>query len=100
MAEDAYSLDTDGLQATIDELIHCYATLRDVATQLERRVRELHLAWDGQAADAHRLAKSSWDRGFAEMREALERMRRAGAAAHRNYTSAAATNHEMWGQVR
>jgi WXG100 family type VII secretion target len=100
MREDAYSLDTDGLDSMIDELARSHAILSELATHLESRIRELHCGWEGQAADAHALAQSAWDQGFAEMREALDRMRLAADTAHRNYTAAATANHQMWARVR
>ncbi len=100
MREDAYSLDVDDLATVIDDLARCHTALSELAVDLERRISELHLAWDGQAAQAHRRAQASWDQGFREMRHALARMRQAADTAHSNYTSAAAANHQLWEQVR
>ena len=100
MREDAYSLDADDLAAVIDDLARGHAALSELAVDLERRISELHLTWDGEAAGAHRLAQDAWARGFGEMRDALARMRQAADTAHHNYTSAAAVNHQLWEQVR
>ena len=100
MREDAYSLDLDELYEVIHDLARGHATLCELAAALERRIDELHLTWDGQAAEAHRQAQAAWDQGFGSMRDALARMRQAADTAHRNYTSAATTNHQMWEQVR
>jgi WXG100 family type VII secretion target len=100
MREDAYSLDVDDLAAVIDDLARAHATLSELAAVLERRIGELHLTWDGQAALAHRSAQTAWDQGFREMRDALARMRQAGNTAHHNYTSAAAVNLQLWERVR
>lgn len=100
MREDAYSLDVDDLATVIDDLDRGHTALNELATDLQRRIDELHLSWEGQTAQAHRLAQAEWSQGFQEMRDALARMRRAADTAHRNYTSAAAVNHQLWEQVR
>jgi WXG100 family type VII secretion target len=100
MREDAYSLDADDLARVIDDLARGHAALSALAVDLERRISELHDTWDGESAGAHRLAQAAWSQGFSEMRDALARMRQASDAAHRNYTSAAAVNRELWEQVR
>jgi WXG100 family type VII secretion target len=100
MREDAYSLDADDLAATVDDLARAHAALHELAIDLERRIGELHLTWEGQAAEAHRLAHAVWDQDFAEMRDALDRMRHAADTAHRNYTSAATANRQLWESVR
>ena len=100
MREDAYSLDVDDLARVIIDLARGHRALSELAAALERRIDELHLSWEGQAAEAHRLAQAAWNQGFHERREALARMRQAADTAHRNYTSAAAVNHQLWEQVR
>ena len=54
------------------------------------------MTWTGQAAAAHAEAHDHWARGEATMREALARLRAAGATAHRNYTDAMSANVGMW----
>ena len=100
MRQDAYSLDADDLYEAIHDLARGHGALCQLAVALEARIDELHLSWEGQAADAHRIAQDVWGQGFAEMRDALARMRQAADTAHRNYTSAAAVNRQMWEQVR
>ena len=100
MREDAFSLDVEALAAMVTDLGRGHAAMTALAADLQRRIDELHLSWEGQAADAHRLAQAAWNQGFHEMREALARMRQAADTAHRNYTSAAAVNHQLWEQVR
>ena len=100
MREDAYSLDVDDLARVIVDLTRGHTALSELAADLQRRIDELHLSWEGQAAHAHHLAQAAWNQGFQEMRDALARMREAADTAHRNYTSAAAVNHQLWEQVR
>lgn len=97
--EDVFEVDPEALTHATDEMAACHARLSDLAAELERRITALHLSWDGEAAQAHHEAQAEWDRGFREMRDALDQMRAVGRAAHSNYTSAAATNLRMWEQV-
>jgi uncharacterized protein YukE len=64
--------------------------------EIDALVRDLHMTWTGQAAAAHAEAHDQWARGEATMREALTRLRAAGATAHRNYTGAMSANAAMW----
>ena len=77
MREDVYAVDADDLASLVDDLARSHAALADLATDLDRRIADLHCSWDGQAATAHTVAQASWDEGFAGMREALTRMRQA-----------------------
>jgi len=64
--------------------------------EIDALVTDLHATWTGQGAAAHAEAHQHWVRGEAMMREALARLRAAGATAHRNYTGAVATNLGIW----
>ncbi len=100
MTEDVFEVDVDELLHVVDRMATCEAALHELATDLERQVRELHVTWQGDAARAHDQAQAVWDRGFHEMRLSLRQMRGAADTAHGNYTSAADTNLRMWEQVR
>jgi len=100
MTEDVFEVDVDELLHVIDRMAACEAGLRALATDLDRQIRELHVTWQGEAAQAHDQAQEAWATGFLDMREALGRMREAAHIAHGNYTSAADTNLRMWQQVR
>ena len=100
MREDAYSVDVDDLAGLIADLARGHEALRELAVGLERGLRQLHLTWQGEAAEAHRVAQAAWNEGFREMRDALSRMRQVADTAHRNYTTAAETNQQLWEQVR
>jgi len=99
MTEDAFEVDIDELLHLIDRMAACEAALSDLAADLERQIRELHLTWQGEAAHAHDEAQAAWDHGFRDMRAALQQMRAAAHTAHDNYTSAADTNLRLWEQV-
>ena len=99
-AERPFAVDLDELVRLVGEMTACQARLHDVAEALTRQVRVLHGSWAGEAAAAHEVAQRVWDAGFGEMREALATMRAAADVAHDHYAGAAATNVEMWGQLR
>ena len=99
MTDDVFEVDADELLHVVDRMAACEAGMRDLAADLERRIDALHLTWQGEAAAAHVLAQATWDRGFADMRDALRQMRAAAHTAHGNYTAAADTNLRMWEQV-
>ena len=99
-ADRPFAVDLDELVRVVGEMTACQARLHDVAEALTRQVRVLHGSWAGEAAAAHEVAQRVWDAGFGEMREALATMRAAADAAAGHYAGAAATNVEMWGQLR
>jgi WXG100 family type VII secretion target len=100
MTDDAFEVDVDELLHVVDRMAACEGAFSDLAADLERRIRELHVTWQGDAAEAHQQAQAAWDHGFRDMRDALGRMRGAAHTAHGNYTAAADTNLRMWEQVR
>ena len=99
MREDVYAVDADELASLVDDLARSHVALADLATDLDGQITDLHSSWSGSAADAHAIAQSTWDDGFAGMGEALTRMRQAADTAHRNYTSAASANLRMWAEL-
>lgn len=92
-----YTADLEAIQAHVDHAQAFVDHLEEALGHLEKVVADLHLTWTGQAADAHRLAHREWVAGARDMTEGLAAMVAAARLAHGNYSSAAATNHEMWG---
>jgi len=85
---------------TIDEMQRCEQALELLTREVERETARLHDLWDGDAADAQRLAQAEWQRGLAEMRTALTACRMSARQAHANYVEAATVNARMWVQTR
>ena len=81
MGEDVYAVDADDLAALVDDLARGHAALTELAADLARRIAGLHDCWAGTAADAHATAQA-----------------RAGTL--NTILAAAATNLQMWEQVR
>lgn len=96
---DEFVVDADQLARTVDEIAACGEVLHQIATELAARSDSLHLSWEGTAAGAHHEAQTEWQRGFRDMRDALDQIRAAARTACANYTSAAGTNVRMWRQV-
>ena len=96
---DAFAVDLNRLADTIEDLERVEEEMAELATRLTKRSTDLHLTWHGRAADAHVAAHGRWDARFAQLRDALDRMRAAAAVARDNYTAAADGNVRMWQQV-
>ncbi len=96
---DGYVADLDRLVEVTDRMATAHADLHRLADHLDDRNRALHLTWQGEAAEAHRVAQLHWDAGFSQMRDALARMRRAATTAHDNYAATADGNLSLWRQV-
>jgi len=95
----AFHVDLDLLAESVGELARGGEALESVLLDVARRVDELHLTWQGDAAVAQRAAQQQWATGAREMREGLAAMRRAAAEAHAAYEAAVEANLQMWGQV-
>ncbi|OBF87924.1 hypothetical protein A5791_18520 [Mycobacterium sp. 852002-51163_SCH5372311] len=63
---------------------------------VERKVKSLHIDWQGETAAAHLEAQRRWTAGAQEMHTAVGQLRAILTAAHSNYGSAAAANTAMW----
>ncbi|MEJ7832033.1 MAG: WXG100 family type VII secretion target [Nocardioides sp.] len=97
---DAFSVDLDAVQATVEGLGRCADELDALLERLCVRMTALRGTWSGLAAVGQLEAQVAWERGFVEMREALRQMRMAGQVAHDNYAGAVDVNLTMWEQVR
>ena len=95
-----FSIDSDELDATIDEMQRCEEALELLTREVELETARLHGFWHGDAAEAQRLAHAEWQRGLAEMRAALTAYRMSARRAHANYVEAATVNARMWTQTR
>jgi WXG100 family type VII secretion target len=89
---DAFSVDPDALSHAVQRMTEFVQHTDSVVAEIDSLVKQLHHTWSGQAAAAHAEAHRHWSHGEATMREALARLKTAGAAAHHNYTGAMATN--------
>lgn len=89
-------MDPHALADAVRRMTEFQRYAEDMLDQIDSLVTDLHGGWTGRGAAAHAEAHRHWARGEAMMREALARLRAAGATAHRNYTGAMSTNLAMW----
>jgi WXG100 family type VII secretion target len=66
--------------------------------EVEQAVAGLHGSWSGDAAEQQQQAHALWEKGTAEMTEALRQLRSDVETAHRNYDRAFAAGVAMWGE--
>lgn len=94
-----YEVDLDALLGLVDRMAACEEDLHEAAGRVRGRVADLHVTWDGAAAEAHAAAQREWERGLDAMRDGLAAMRAAATIAHDSYSAAATTNTRMWQAV-
>ena len=93
---DAFRVDPEALADAVQRMAEFQRYAESMLSEIDSLVSNLHATWSGEAAAAHAEAHQHWARGEAMMREALGRLRTAGATAHGNYTGAMSTNLAMW----
>ena len=95
MAE-AFQVDPDALADAVERMAEFQRYAESMLSEIDSLVSNLHTTWTGEGAAAHAEAHRHWAIGEAMMREALARLKAAGATAHRNYVGAMAKNLGMW----
>ena len=93
---DTFSIDPDALADVVQRMGEYVRHTECIVAEIDSLVTHLHQGWSGQAATAHAEAHRHWSQGETTMREALNKLKTAGDAAHHNYTQAMATNSAMW----
>ncbi|WP_204079627.1 WXG100 family type VII secretion target [Mycobacterium riyadhense] len=91
-----FRVDPEALADAVAQMAEFGRYAESLLTEIDSLVSNLHTTWSGEAAAAHAEAHRHWTAGEAMMREALARLRAAGATAHANYTGAMSTNLSMW----
>ncbi|OBJ48181.1 WXG100 family type VII secretion target [Mycobacterium sp. 1423905.2] len=95
MAE-AFRVEPQALADAVEQMGEFQRHAESVLSEIDCLMTDLHCSWSGRAAAAHAEAHRHWAAGEAMMREALARLRAAGAGAHANYATAMSTNLSMW----
>ena len=90
-----YRVDLEELLAFVERLQAFEQQAEGIAARVERQVADLHTAWLGSGADAHRARHDEWMAAATQMREAGVQLKAAARHAHRNYTDAAQSNLDM-----
>jgi len=91
-----FSVDPEALADALERMQGLQKLSRSLLDEIDRTVRDLHITWQGEAADAHTQAHKKWTHGFEQMDHAVNALHRTGTGAHTNYTQAAAANKAMW----
>jgi len=99
-AVDAFAADPVRLRAVLDHMDATEKALERITNHLEQQMAKLDGSWDGETAEAQRLAHAEWEKGLTAMRHALVLIREGGDAAHYNYTEAVQANLEMWESIQ
>jgi WXG100 family type VII secretion target len=92
----AFTVDLPGLLELIDQMEQFDKKVSETCHEVEQSVAALHVSWEGAAAEEQRQAHALWEKGTAEMTEALRQLRSDVATAHRNYDRAFAAGKAMW----
>lgn len=92
----AFHVDLAALQSAADLLEKFDKSTEQFLADVEQRVANLHIDWQGETAAAHLEAQKRWTAGAEEMRTAVGQLRAILNTAHSNYRSAAAANTAMW----
>jgi WXG100 family type VII secretion target len=90
------AVDVDALAELIDRLAAFEAQLVRTRAEVDARVQALHVTWSGDSAAAQASAHERWQRGAAQVHEALADLRAIVCEARANYASALAANRRMW----
>jgi WXG100 family type VII secretion target len=89
-------VDLDQLAAAVQRMERFQEHLVRTHDEVERRVRDMHIAWTGEAAAAQSVAQQHWTAASHEVQDALAALRSIASTAHANYTAAASANQRMW----
>ena len=91
-----YQVDQEELQGLIDKAARIEKTITDRLAEINRRIGDMHVGWDGEAAAAHKVAHGAWMKAALDMRDALGNMHAESGKAHRNYTGVVDHHKRMW----
>ena len=91
-----YTVDTDELATWADDLNSFDGKCERVLSEVDELVAELHLHWEGEAADAQRDNHQRWVKDLEAMREAVAEIKKRAKSAHTNYQTIVTTNQRMW----
>jgi WXG100 family type VII secretion target len=91
-----FRVDPEALADAVQRMAEFGRYAERMVAEIDSVVAHLHATWTGEGAAAHAEAHRRWTHGETMMREALARLKSAGATAHANYTGAMATNLAMW----
>lgn len=89
-------VDLDQLAEAVGRMERFQQHLVRTHDEVERRVRDMHVVWTGEAAVAQSVAQQHWAAASHDLQDALAALRSIASTAHTNYAAAAAANQRMW----
>lgn len=92
----SFAVDTELLLDLVERMSTCQARFEELDDEVDARMKRLHAAWQGSAADLHAEAHRRWVSGSRQMTEALTTLRNIARTADANYNAAVSANRRMW----
>lgn len=80
----------------LDDTLRASSAIVEALEEADAAADRLRSAWEGDASDAHVVARDDWRDEARRMVDALGEMRRALQGAHAHYSAAASVNSSMW----
>jgi len=94
-----YQVDPEELQGLIHKAARIEKTMTDRLAEIDKRIGDMHLGWDGEAAAAHKIAHDAWMKAARDMQTALGNMHAESGKADRIYTGVVDHHKAMWPQT-
>ncbi|MEU9806600.1 WXG100 family type VII secretion target [Mycobacterium sp. NPDC050853] len=91
-----FHVEPDKLMTVVTLLTTFEKAAEAFIADVDKRVHDMHIEFEGATAAAHLEAHQKWAKGAAEMREAVAVLNKVVTGAHGNYTAAISTNTKMW----
>ncbi|MBD0862470.1 WXG100 family type VII secretion target [Gordonia sp. zg691] len=95
-SEGSYRIEFPEVAGFVDDLTRFARNVDDRMRALELRITDLHLAWTGEGANAHRSAHGQWREGATEIRDAIIDIRRAADHSHNAFRDLQDHQRTMW----
>ncbi|MGC5248137.1 WXG100 family type VII secretion target [Gordonia sp. DT219] len=91
-----FHVEPAALESASELLVAFEESTESFIAEIDRKVDQLHIEWQGQAAASHIRAHQQWAKGAADMRKSVAELGVVVGGAHRNYAAAVARNSSMW----
>ncbi|CAM4430252.1 WXG100 family type VII secretion target [Nocardia ninae] len=92
----SYRVDTDQILALVAKARLIGQQIEQRIADVEHEVADLHIEWQGSAAEAHRAKHDTWHREMQDMKSALADLETAARAARDRYLANVEHNKGMW----
>lgn len=96
--ERGYTADLGRIEGLIEKLGKFGSKSEEKTGEIDAKHAELGAVWEGQSADSHAEQRDRWNKGEAEMREALKGLKDQAQTSHNNYSELIDHQMNMWPQ--